>query len=72
MTSASAQPNEERLINVAIPKPLHRRAKAAAALSGQTLQDFVQRSIESAIPSQLGSSQQDGKKGNKLPVSETA
>ena len=68
MSSAPAHIAEERRINVAIPKPLHRQAKAAAALSGRTLQEFVERSIQAAIPNPLGISQQDGKKGNSLPV----
>ena len=72
MSSATAHSKTERLVNVAIPQPLHRQAKAAAALSGLTLQDFVQCSIRSAIPNELGFSQQNGKKCTTVPVNETA
>lgn len=72
MTSATAHTADEKRINVAIAKPLHRQAKAAAALSGRTLQEFVEQSIQAAIPNPMGISQQDGKKGSSLPVNDRA
>lgn len=66
MSQAQAhQPDGERLINVGIGAGLHRRAKAAAALRGMTLQDFVRRSLEGAISLEQGmrgssASQQNG------------
>lgn len=36
-------------IHIEVPDDLHRRAKAAAAMSGVTLKDFVIQAIEDAI-----------------------
>jgi hypothetical protein len=36
-------------IHYEIPDDIHRRAKAAAALRGQTLKDFVTEAIEAAV-----------------------
>lgn len=35
-------------INIELPDDLHRRAKAAAALAGQTLKDFICEAVERA------------------------
>lgn len=37
-------------IHIEVPDDLHRRAKAAAALQGLTLKDFVIQAVEKAIP----------------------
>ncbi len=63
---------EERLINVAIGAGLHRRVKAAAAIRGLTLQEFVQRSLEASVPTHLGMSQQNGKTRTNVPVDPAA
>jgi predicted HicB family RNase H-like nuclease len=39
------------LINYELPDDLHRRAKAAAALRGVTLKDFVIEALEQAVRS---------------------
>lgn len=36
-------------IHIEVPDDLHRRAKAAAAMQGVTLKDFVIRALEGAI-----------------------
>lgn len=36
-------------IHYEIPDDLHRRAKSAAALAGQTLKDFLQEALENAV-----------------------
>lgn len=36
-------------IHIEVPEDLHRRAKAAAAMQGVTLKDFVIRALEEAI-----------------------
>ena len=36
-------------IHIEVPDDLHRRAKAAAAMQGVTLKDFVIRALEDAI-----------------------
>ncbi len=36
------------LIHYQIPDDLHRRAKSAAALNGQTLKDFLTEALETA------------------------
>lgn len=36
-------------IHYEIPDDLHRRAKAAAALAGVTLKDFLQEALEDAV-----------------------
>lgn len=63
---------DEQRVNVAIAKQLHRRVKAAAALQGQTLQEFVERSLERSIPNHLGTSQQNGKTRTTVPVDPAA
>jgi predicted HicB family RNase H-like nuclease len=36
-------------LHVVIPDTLHKRAKAAAAMSGETLKDYVIEAIEAAV-----------------------
>lgn len=37
------------MIHYEVPDDLHRRAKAAAAMEGQTLKDFVIEALEAAV-----------------------
>jgi predicted HicB family RNase H-like nuclease len=39
-------------LNIRIPDDLHRRAKSAAALKGQSLTDYVIEALEAATPPQ--------------------
>lgn len=41
-------------INYDLPEELHRRAKAAAALRGQSLKDFLIEALEHEVERELG------------------
>lgn len=41
-------------IHIEVPDDLHRRAKAAAAMQGVTLKDFVIHALENAIEGDTG------------------